>query len=344
MRKVFLYTPWCEQGLSYDAKVIENICLKNKITPFITYRNKRKIKWDCNFIPVRKIHKLINPNDIFFCFERFPKRHLKKILNKTNHSYLMINYEYYLVEENNYHKLFTKIFCKSKIAFQGCKKDGLQNSIYLPWILWNFPISQPIKCNKIVNVLFNGGTGGLNDRRNFESIIYLIKNYSNNDVNFTLKFTSKIRRWTKKILKKNMNLIKSDDRIILICENYDRSQYQQLLNNNDINLAPSKFEGFGLTLLEALHSRVPTITINHSPMNEIITHGENGICISANEVGKIQKQPIYEINKKEFVLEFSNLIKKPNKINEMKTNAALYIEKNNNHFVKTIMQLFNSNN
>ncbi|MBC8300206.1 MAG: glycosyltransferase [Candidatus Cloacimonetes bacterium] len=342
MRNIFLYTPWCEQGLSYDAKVIEKICLNNNITPFITYRNKRKINWDCNFISIRKIHKIISTNDIFFCFERFPKRHLKKILNKINHSYLMINYEYYLSEENSYHKLFTKIFCKSKIAFHGCKNDGLQNLIYLPWILWNFPILQPNKCNKIVNVLFNGGTGGLNDRRNFESIIYLIKNYTGNDVIFTLKFTSKIRRWTKKILKKNMNLIKLDDRIILICENYDRNQYQKLLNENDINLAPSKFEGFGLTLLEALHSRIPTITINNSPMNEIITNGENGICVSANEVGKIQKQPIYEINKKEFIFEFSKLIKNPDRINEMKSNTALYIEKNRGHFINTIIKTFNS--
>ena len=344
MRKAFLYTPWCEQGLSYDAKVIENICLKNKIKHFITYRNKRKIKWDCKFISVRKISKIITHNDIFFCFERFPKWYLKKIINKTNHSYLMINYEYYNPEENNYHKLFKKIFCKSKIAFQGCMEDGLNNSTYLPWILWNFPILQPTKCNKIVNVLFNGGTGGFKDRRNFESIIYLIKNYSQDNVRFTLKFTSKIRRWTKKILQKNIHLINSDDRIILICENYNRKQYQELLNKNDINLAPSKFEGFGLTLLEALYSRIPTITINNSPMNEIIQHNENGLCISATEIDKIRKQPICEINKKEFLIEFSKLILQPNKINKMKVKTSLYIENNKKNFINTITSIFNSNN
>ena len=89
---------------------------------------------------------------------------------------------------------------------------------------------------------------------------------------------------------------------------------QELLNKNDINLAPSKFEGFGLTLLEALHARVPTITIDNSPMNEIIAHRENGICISSNEIDKIQNQPIYEVNKEEFVIEFSKLIKKVSKI------------------------------
>ena len=54
MKNIYLYTPWCEQGLSYDAKVIEEISLKNKIKPFITYKNKRKIQWDCEFIPIKK--------------------------------------------------------------------------------------------------------------------------------------------------------------------------------------------------------------------------------------------------------------------------------------------------
>ena len=41
-RKIFLYTPWCEQGLSYDAKAIEKIALENSLEPIITYQKKRK--------------------------------------------------------------------------------------------------------------------------------------------------------------------------------------------------------------------------------------------------------------------------------------------------------------
>ena len=342
MRNIYLYTPLCDQGLSYDAKVIEQICVENNINPIITYRNKRKIIWECNFIPIRRPHKIIKSDDIFFCFERFPKRYLPKILEKTDYSFLMLNYEYYKTEENQYHKLFNKIFCKSKIALNGCKSDGLNNIIYLQWILSDFPILAPSKCKDKIKVLFNGGTGGLQDRRNFESIIYLIKNYHDCDVEFTLKFTSKIRRWTKKILKKNMKFIKSDNRIKLIQENYNREQYQNLLNDNDINLAPSKFEGFGLTLLEALHARVPTITINNSPMNEIVSHNENGLCISAEEVDKIQNQPIYEIDRQEFVKEFSRLVKKPSEIYTMKLNTTLCLEKNRTIFFKTINKVFNS--
>ena len=53
-RYLYLYTPWREQGLSYDAKVIENIALKNGFNPLITYRTKRKIERECDFIPINQ--------------------------------------------------------------------------------------------------------------------------------------------------------------------------------------------------------------------------------------------------------------------------------------------------
>ena len=124
MKNIVLYTPWCEQGLSYDAKVIEEICIENNIRPFITYRTKRKISWNCDFIPLSKVPKLIQKDDIFFCFERFPEKYLNKITEKTSNVYLMLNYEYYSTDDNEYHKLFNKIFCKSKIALEGCEEDG----------------------------------------------------------------------------------------------------------------------------------------------------------------------------------------------------------------------------
>ena len=340
MKNIYLYTPWCEQGLSYDAKVIEEICSNNNIHPFITYRTKRKIQWACDFIPLRKIHTLITKDDIFFCFERFPNKYLSRILEKTEHSYFMLNYEYYTSDDNNYHMLFNKIFCKSKIAFEGCKEDGLNNLKYLPWILWNFPVAQPSPLGENIKVIFNGGTGGFQDRRNFASIINLLKDYSDDDVEFILKFTSDIRRWTKKIINKNLDFIKCDKRTQLICSDLNRAQYQSFLIGNDINLAPSKFEGFGLTLLEALHSRIPTITSDCSPMNEIIHHDVNGLCITAREVGKIRKQPICEIDREKFIQEFSRLVKDRDKLYKMKKNTNLYIQKKRKNLINYFNNLF----
>ena len=73
---------------------------------------------------------------------------------------------------------------------------------------------------------------------------------------------SKIKRWSNRILNKNIKSLKKDSRVEIIIQNYDRNDYKQFIKSFDINLAPSKFEGYGLTLLEAMYARVPTITID----------------------------------------------------------------------------------
>ena len=136
-KKIYLYTPWCEQGLSYDAKVIEEIAIKNNYNPIITFDKKRKIKWPCKFVKTNKISSIINKEDVFFCFERIPHKYIKNISNFTQNIYLMINYEYY--EKNLYeeYKLFKTVFCKSKEAHSNCINDGIKKALYMPWILWN---------------------------------------------------------------------------------------------------------------------------------------------------------------------------------------------------------------
>ena len=83
-----------EQGLSYDAKAVYDIAIKNNLEVYISYRTKRKIKWDCNFIPVNKISEFINENDIIFCFEVFPEKQIDIISKFNSNLYLMINFEY----------------------------------------------------------------------------------------------------------------------------------------------------------------------------------------------------------------------------------------------------------
>ena len=329
---IYLYTPWCEQGLSYDAKVIEKFAINKGINPIITFDKKRKIIWPCVFEKTKNIKNLITSNDIFFCFERIPIKIINEISEITNNIYLMINYEYYDRDLNSYYKLFKKIFCKSKYAYSQCKIDGLDNIEYMPWILWDFPISDVKDINEKIRVVFNGGTGGFKDRRNLEAIINLFKDYQEDDVSLTIKLTHDLRRWTKKILNKNLSFINNDCRIELVQKMMCRSEYINFLNQFDINLCPSKYEGFGLTLLEGLHSRLASITIDQSPMNEIISHNENGICVESKIVDKIRNQNIYNIDREQFYYQFQKLINNSKKIMTMKEKTILKIKDNENRF------------
>ena len=63
MSKVYLYTPWQEQGLSYDAKVIEKLFVMHGYEPIITYRNKKKVQWECTFLPIKEVPDHIQDGD-----------------------------------------------------------------------------------------------------------------------------------------------------------------------------------------------------------------------------------------------------------------------------------------
>ena len=92
-----------------------------------------------------------------------------------------------------------------------------------------------------------------------------------------------------------------------------RDEYIVFLNSFDINLCPSKYEGFGLTLLEGLHSRLASITIDQPPMNELVINNENGFCVSNYKIDVLRSQEIYNRDK---IMIMKNNTKKIININE----------------------------
>ena len=332
-----------EQGLSYDAKAIYDIANKNGFDVYISYRTKRKIKWDCKFIPENKLTKFLNQDDLLFCFEVLPQKQIQQIAKSNSNLYLMINFEYYDTRLIEFYKLFKTIFVKSQFAYKECQEDGLNNIKYLQWILSDFTLSKErlLDNSKKIKVLFNGGTGGHLDRRNLEAVLNLIAKYPDDDVEFVIKMASKIKRWSNRILNKNIKSLKKDSRVEIIIQNYDRNDYKQFIKSFDINLAPSKFEGYGLTLLEAMYARVPTITIDSPPMNEIIINEESGICMPCNQIGLINKQPIFQVDDSMFLDVFTLLVKDKKKLNQMKKNTSKNITEMINTFTNHIENIIN---
>ena len=76
-----------------------------------------------------------------------------------------------------------------------------------------------------------------------------------------------------------------DARIQVIVEDLPTEAYLNLFSQSDVSLAPSRWEGLGLHLYEAVAFGIPTITNNAPPMNEHIGHGENGLLIESSISG-----------------------------------------------------------
>ncbi|KAJ1473664.1 hypothetical protein T484DRAFT_1835228, partial [Baffinella frigidus] len=50
-------------------------------------------------------------------------------------------------------------------------------------------------------------------------------------------------------------------------------------------LYPSLWKGFGLSMMEALHAGVPVIATDGWPMNEVVVNGSNGLLVEADNLG-----------------------------------------------------------
>lgn len=60
-----------------------------------------------------------------------------------------------------------------------------------------------------------------------------------------------------------------------------REAIEEAISQADLLLYPSRFEGFGISLLEALHAGLPVIATDGWPMNELVEHGHNGLLVKA---------------------------------------------------------------
>jgi len=65
-------------------------------------------------------------------------------------------------------------------------------------------------------------------------------------------------------------------------------------------LYPSRWEGFGVSLLEGLHAGCPVIATDGWPMNELATHNENALLVPAERRGKIRLAVHWECSAADF--------------------------------------------
>jgi glycosyltransferase involved in cell wall biosynthesis len=77
-----------------------------------------------------------------------------------------------------------------------------------------------------------------------------------------------------------------DPRIEVILEDLPADEHLRLFAAADVCVAPSRWEGLGLHLYEAMALGLPVITNDNPPMNEVIEDDANGILVRGRRRGK----------------------------------------------------------
>lgn len=229
-------------------------------------------------------YDIIHTNAEFGCW--FKKENKKFVV--TIHNFIFDK------EFQKYNSIFKKIFyyfwikpnlkkslhfADKFIAISKYTKDNIVNYFKLKKdieIIYNgidtdlFKLLNLKRENKKIKILF---VGNLIKRKGIDLLPKIMEKLGND---YELYFTSGLR--TDKIPK----YLKRENMIIL-----GRMTHKELLveyNKCDILLLPSRLEGFGYSVVEAMSCGKPVVATNHSSLKELVDNGKNGYLCEINNV------------------------------------------------------------
>ena len=201
------------------------------------------------------------------------------------------------------------VIAKTKKISGVLTKNKISNSL-IEWsipdkiITPRFSISRMLRnlFSKKKTVLMNAGMGGWKSRRGVDIMIQAIRKISQNcDYHFILKT---IKPW------EDYELGEKPEKLELIDGFLDRSEMNSLVESVDIVVYPSRFEGFGLSLLETLHRGTPVMCTNGWPMNELQTIDDERLKIRSTKESSLRLATSYEPSSNSIVSNLEHLSNK----------------------------------
>ena len=80
-------------------------------------------------------------------------------------------------------------------------------------------------------------------------------------------------------------MVRRDERIELRLGDDEWADHLRAIAAYDVSISPSRWEGLGLPLYEAIAFGMPTITNDDPPMNEVVHDGDNGLLVPSHPDG-----------------------------------------------------------
>lgn len=140
-----------------------------------------------------------------------------------------------------------------------------------------------------VTFLVNAGLGGWHNRRGVDIALraFELVHRQVSDASLIVKTIKPLARYVPQSLLDLPGLEVIEGMV-------SRGDLRALHDRADAVLYPSRWEGLGLSLLEALHVGVPVIATDGWPMNEFVEHGHNGLLVKARREGTVRLAPHWE--------------------------------------------------
>ena len=186
-------------------------------------------------------------------------------------------------------KSTVEIWAKTKFCQKVLNETGIKSNL----VLWSIPDlvrrDREIHRKKPVDFLVIAGRGGIKNRRGIDLALkaYALARKQDQNITLTIHSIKPLKKYVPPDLLNVEGLSISEGLLA-------RQDLAKFYDHADVLLYPTRWDGFGLSLLEALHEGLPVITTDGQPMNELVEHEHNGLLVEAEKNGVMKLTPNFE--------------------------------------------------
>jgi glycosyltransferase involved in cell wall biosynthesis len=277
-------------------------------------------------IPSEVLEKWIEENDLdaIIFNEEYDWRLIRACKNK---GIKVLTYlDYYKDDWKSNMKLYDGALCSTKRTYnlieKWCKAYyigwGIDTELFKP---------APIE-NKEYTFFHNAGWLGINYRKMTPAVILAFDAISKTDKNLSLLVHSQVEM--EKLPDSVAKIVRENPKIDFRVQTVGSPGLYHL---GKIYVYPTKLEGLGLTVIEALSCGLPVITTDAPPMNEFVKDSYNGLLVKVAK--RITRQDVIAfpeelVDLNDLAMGMYQLAKNAKLTEEMSQNARRDIEQNYN--------------
>ena len=232
---------------------------------------------------------------------------------------------------NTYFSKYDNLFAISNAVCRDILKKGTYNVITIPNGIDSGQIVVKHKKGKILKDIIQVGRLD-SDIKGQDILINAVSRLSKIyglDINLTLIGEGPSMEYLRDIV----NSEQIEDRVMFLGLR-DRDYIYSRLKDYDLYVQPSRFEGFGLTVAEAMAAKIPVLVSDNDGPMEIINNGEYGVCFKVGDIDDCVNKLLYIYNNYSEVCEKIEpaylIVKKLYDINETANNYIKAYEASRN--------------
>ena len=271
-----IVTPWFERGAAYVSRAYADL-LKNKNNVYIYARGgektgKKDPNWDNSYVTwgyrlpktnIKKTHffKWIKKYSLDLVL--FNEQYDYYIVAKTKKKFMKLKIgtyvDYYTEKTIPYFNIYDFVICNTKRHF-----DAMDNHPQRFYVKWGTDIKlfSPKSNKKSQSIVFFH-SAGMSTRKGTD---LLIKSF----------IKGELYKNSKLIIHSQINIESFSSLSEIELNNYNITLINKTITapglyyKGDIYVYPTRLDGLGLTIYEAIASGLPVITTNNPPMSEVI--------------------------------------------------------------------------